>query len=177
MRGAENYGRAVFMLAEECGKVEEVFSDLSSVCDALEREPEYTRLLDNPALARCERLSLVDRTLSPVLPEVRDFIKYLSERRAVSTLPAAMAEFSALRDERLGIERVEAVTAVPMSDGQCDALKSRLAALTGKTVIIKNTVDPGILGGMKLRYSGVQLDGSVKTRLDKLEKQLSQIIV
>ncbi len=177
MRGAENYGRAMFLLAEEIGKTEEVFSDLSSVCTALEREPEYARLLDNPALAREERLSLIDRTLSPVLAEVRDFIKYLSERRAVSTLPSAVAEFSALRDERLGIERVEAVTAVPMSEGQIGTLKARLAALTGKTVIIKNTVDPGILGGMKLRYSGVQLDGSVKTRLDKLEKQLSQIIV
>lgn len=177
MRGAENYGRAMFLLAEEIGKTEEVFSDLSSVCEALVREPEYARLLDNPALAREERLSLVDRTLSPVLAEVRDFIKYLSERRAVSSLPAAMAEFSALRDERLGIERVEAVTAVPMNERQTEALKSRLAALTGKTVIIKNTVDPGILGGMKLRYSGVQLDGSVKTRLDKLERQLSSIIV
>ena len=102
MRGAENYGRAMFMLAEECGKVEEVFSDLSSVCAALEREPEYTRLLDNPALARCERLSLVDRTLSPVLPEVRDFIKYLSERRAVSSLPAATTIFGSDAARRHG---------------------------------------------------------------------------
>ena len=44
-------------------------------------------------------------------------------------------------------------------------------------IIVKNTVSPEILGGVKLRYSGIQLDGSVKTRLDKFEASLKNTVI
>ena len=69
------------------------------------------------------------------------------------------------------------MTAVAMSEGQIAALKAKLIAETGKKIIIKNTVDPTILGGVKLRYSGKQIDGSVKTRLDAFSESLKNIIV
>jgi F-type H+-transporting ATPase subunit delta len=56
-------------------------------------------------------------------------------------------------------------------------MKEKLAKMTGKTIIIKNTVDKSILGGVKLRYSGIQLDGSVKTRLDTFEKSLKNTVI
>ena len=54
---------------------------------------------------------------------------------------------------------------------------TELSAMTGKKIIIKNTVCPEILGGVKLRYSGTQLDGSVKTRLDSFEKSLKNTVI
>jgi F-type H+-transporting ATPase subunit delta len=64
-----------------------------------------------------------------------------------------------------------------MTESQIEALKAKLIAETGKKIIIKNTVDPTILGGVKLRYSGKQIDGSVKTRLDAFSESLKNIIV
>jgi len=56
-------------------------------------------------------------------------------------------------------------------------MAEKLASTTGKKIIIKNTVTPEILGGVKLRYSGKQLDGSVKTRLDKFEQSLKNTVI
>ena len=64
-----------------------------------------------------------------------------------------------------------------MTKTQLDAMKAKLAKITGKHIIIKNTVDPTILGGVKIRYSGIQLDGSVKTRLDKFEEGLKNTVI
>ena len=47
--------------------------------------------------------------------------------------------------------------------------------MTGKKIILKNTVKPEILGGVMLRYSGIQLDGSVKARLDGFAKSLKNL--
>ena len=47
--------------------------------------------------------------------------------------------------------------------------------MTGKKIILKNTVKPEILGGVMLRYSGIQLDGSVKSRLDAFERSLKNL--
>ena len=85
--------------------------------------------------------------------------------------------YEELYDSARGIERVEAITAVALTEAQLTALTKRLNAMTGKRAVIKNTVDPTILGGVKLRYQGKQLDGSVKTRLDKFEAALKSTVI
>ena len=57
------------------------------------------------------------------------------------------------------------------------AMVKKLEGITGKKVIIKNVIDKSTLGGVMLRYGGVQLDGSVKTRLDKFEQALTAAVI
>ena len=64
-----------------------------------------------------------------------------------------------------------------MTDSQIEALRTKLAQETGKTIIINNTIEPEILGGIKLRYLGRQLDASLKTRLDNFEKSLKNTVI
>ena len=73
--------------------------------------------------------------------------------------------------------RVEAISAVALTDAEIAAIERKLSAKCEKTAIVRNTVKPEILGGITLRYSGIQLDGSVKTRLEKLEASLKNVIV
>ena len=76
-----------------------------------------------------------------------------------------------------GIERVEVISAVPLTVAQNERLKAKLEGITKKQIIINNTHDPSLLGGMKLRYMGVQLDGSVKSKLDAFEKSLGELVI
>ena len=79
---------------------------------------------------------------------------------------------------RIGVLVVALLVATSsLSAQQEEAIKAKLSAVLNKTIVIKNIVDPSILGGMKLRYSGVQLDGSVKTRLDKFEDALKNTVI
>ena len=70
-----------------------------------------------------------------------------------------------------------AVSAVPMNKEQIAALSQKLAKKTGKTVFLENEVDPSILGGLRLRYAGIQIDASLRTKLDALEKQIAGMIL
>ena len=92
-------------------------------------------------------------------------------------ISSAVKAFCEDYDRTRGIERVEAVTAIAMSEEQLAAMKAKLEKITGKTIVIKSTVDPSILGGVKLRYMGVQLDGSVKTKLDSFSEALSNTVI
>ena len=101
----------------------------------------------------------------------------LCERHSVHLIHSLERAFINIYNESRGIEEVEAVTAIPMSDEQIIKMKKKLEILTGKTVVLKNTVDPAILGGVKLRYLGVQLDGSIKTRLDKFSQAIKNTVI
>lgn len=177
MTAAKEYAKALFLLTEEEHNTEKAVEDVKAVKAAVGANPDYVKLLDTPALERGERVALADKAFAGVCESLMNLIKILAECHKAHLVLRVADEYLALYDESRGIERVEAITAVPLTQAQTVALESKVSALTGKKAVVKNTVDPKILGGMKLRYSGYQLDGSIKRRLDGFEEKLKTIIL
>lgn len=177
MAVSNEYGKALFLLSEEGGNTEAALDDVRAANEIFSKNPEYVKLLDTPAITKAEKLTLIDEAFNPLCESVRNLIKILCEKHSVFSFSEVAKTYFALYDESRGIEHVEAVTAIAMTQSQLDAMKAKLAKITGKRIIIKNTVDPKILGGVKIRYSGIQIDGSVKTRLDKFEEGLKNTVI
>ena len=177
MIAKREYANAFFSLAEEEGKCEKLLIDLRTIVKVVEQNAKYLDLLDTPSLPKEEKLSLIDEAFSSLDEYAVNLMKLLAEKRLSRLIPSILEEYEALYDEKFNILRVEAVSAVAMSEEQLSRLAKKLENENGKTVIITNTVNPEILGGLKLRYAGIQLDGSLKTRLDSIEASLKSIIV
>ncbi len=171
-----SYARALFELSEEAGKSDAVLSDFELAVKIFELNPDYVKLLDTPAVSSEEKLCLLDRAFSQLDGNLLSLLKILCERRAVYLSGKIQNDFRELYDGSRGILRVEAISAVPLTKAQKDAISKKL--ISGyKKVIVANKIDSEILGGLKLRYDGIQLDGSLKTRLSKLEEGLKNIII
>ncbi|MBQ3217184.1 MAG: ATP synthase F1 subunit delta [Oscillospiraceae bacterium] len=177
MIDAAGYGKALFELAAEEGTDERIFEELALLRKVLGENPSYVTLLDTPAVNTEEKLSLIRKAFGNVDPILLNFLSILCEKRSVYRLPACADAYNKLHDEARNILRATAITAVAMTAEQRTALKEKLAMLTGKTVILDNQTDAGLIGGITLRYGGVQLDDSIRSRLDKLQRSLSQTIV
>lgn len=175
MARKNEYANALFTLASEECAIEEVREDVDSANLAFKENPDYIKLLDTPALTKAEKLTLIDGAFSSLHYSVKNLIKILCEKHLVHTFKEIASAFLYLYDEYSGIERAEAVTAIPLTEEQKNAITQRLAEVTGKKIILKNTVNPEILGGVMLRYSGIQLDGSVKSRLDSFAQSLKNL--
>ena len=177
MTGAKEYAEALFLLAKEDGTLSEVCEDLYAATAAISDNPDYLKLLSTPALSKEERVGLIDESAEGLSLSVKNLLKLLAEGRRISLLGKIYEEYSAMLDEERGIVRAEAVTAVAMSDAQIKRLVAKLGAITGKTVVLKNTVDPTTLGGVKLRYAGNQLDGSIRAGLERFENALAGVVL
>lgn len=175
MTEKNEYANALFMLACEEGAAEAVKADVDSAALAFKENPDYIKLLDTPALTKAEKLALIDDAFSSLHYSVKNLIKILCEKHLVHSFKELACAYSSLYDEYAGIERAEAITAIPLTDEQKNAIMQKLAEMTGKKIILKNTVKPQILGGIMLRYSGIQLDGSVKSRLDSFALSLKNL--
>ena len=77
MNGAKEYAKALFLLTEEEGTTEAVLEELSAIAGIMKENPEYSRLLDTPALSKEERLSLIDEALSSFNLMLKNLIKIL----------------------------------------------------------------------------------------------------
>ena len=177
MINVNDYGRALYELAQEQGVQDTILKETQQVSAILQQTPDYVTLLDTPALSKEQRLSLVERAFGALLPYHLNFLKILCEKHAIKQYTACAQEYAALYDRAHHILRANAITAIPMSDKQCDTLTRKLTELTGKKVILTNTLDPHVLGGVTLRFDGVQFDGSLQSRLEDLHRKLAGVIV
>ena len=174
---AEEYGRALFMLASEDNAVTEVRDTLLQIDAVIAENPAYAALLDTPAIPTEEKLGLIDAAFGDAEQIVLNFLKILCEKRAVYRLHECVGAYRKLYHEAMGITEAVCITAKPISDAQRALLQNKLCELTGKQVLMTTETDPSLIGGIVLLMDGKQLDGSVRARLDTFRKRLADTVV
>jgi F-type H+-transporting ATPase subunit delta len=174
---AREFAKALFLISEEEGSSDAMLEDVMLADAVFTENPTYVKLLDTPAIEKSEKLSLIDGSFGAVNENLKNLIKILCQRHSVYAYSRVAAAYSELYDTSRGIERVVAVTAIKMTDKQLSALAEKLEKITSKRVIIKNETDPAILGGIKLRYMGVQMDYTLRSRLDAIERSLANTVL
>lgn len=170
----KEYGDALYSLAMEENCPDEVLEGLTLAASAFQENPGYLTLVQNPALPKEERLGLLDQAFEGIHPYVLRLLKLLCERSALGLSFGALEQYKALLYAQRGILPVEAISAVPLTEEQRKALTDKLSAKTGKTILLETKLDPSLLGGVKLRYEGKELDGTAAGRLASLRRTLLQ---
>ena len=179
MTGAGSvYGEALYDLAKAEGLSKQIMDQLSALDESFRQEPDFLRLLSSPNLTKQERCDVLEESFrGKVHDYVLNFLKILTEKGYIRQFSACCAAYGEHYDQDNGILPVTAVTAVPLSAQQAEKLTGKLSQLTGKTVRLANRVEPGVLGGIRLDYSGNRLDDTVEHRLAAIRDMLSNTIL
>jgi F-type H+-transporting ATPase subunit delta len=161
----------VFLIALQNGTVEQWRSYLGDIASVLTDSEAAAIFADDRRPPR-ERFALVDRVLD-LPPVARNLAKLLIQKGRSRGARAVAESFAALADEHAGIAKAQITTAVPINDGQRAAIEQRLSGSLGKTVTASTAVDPTLIGGLVVRVGDQLIDGSVRTRLRSLRKELT----
>ena len=184
---ANRYARALIRAVErEQGSVgepspaQQVAGALSGFVPTWETEKILSTSIQNPMFDKGERQNALlqiarDAGLQDVL--IR-FLEVVFDRDRIAALPEISTAFSTLADASAGMVRVEVVTARGISDDERwkiqENLGGRLFAQSGtaKRLEFHWKISPEIMGGMVVKFGGKVLDGSVKGRLERIERAL-----
>ena len=174
MTGAGSvYGEALYDLAKAENLSEDILKQLQVLSQSFAQEPDFLRLLCAPGVSKQERCSLLDESLrGRVHPYVLNFLKILTEKGYAREFPECVKAYREHYNVDNGVLPVTAITAVALSEKQADKLTQKLSQLTGKTVELTNRIDETVLGGIRLQYSGKQLDDTVQHRLEAIRHTL-----
>ena len=93
-------------------------------------------------------------------------------RSGIGMIGEIAGEYQRLLDAYHGIQEAEVTTAVPLDDADKERLAERLGSLLGSKITLKSNVDPEILGGIIARIGGKLLDGSTRSKLAALKREL-----
>jgi F-type H+-transporting ATPase subunit delta len=172
---ARRYAEAAFEIAERDASMAAWLAAFA-VAEQRLMSPEAIRLLSNPAIPAAARMEVLGRLLGEdVSGSPRSLLALLVRRGRFDLLPAVSREFTRLQHRREGIVEVTVTSAIALEDADVEALRGRLAAMTGKRVELHQDVDADLLGGLSIRIGDRLIDGSVRGRLERLRTDLSTI--
>ncbi len=178
MQYAAGYAQALYSLAKEESNTQEILQQLEVLEKAFAGEPDFLRLLAAPNLSKAERCRILDESFrEKVHPYVLNFLKLLTEKGHIRHFSQIVRQYRQQYNDDNGILCVQVVTAVAITPQQEEKLCHKLQTVTGKTVELKNWVDPACMGGVRLDYDGKRVDGTVKSRLDALRGQLNNTVL
>ena len=170
---AEAYGKTLYSLANECEATEEILGQIAVLRQAFAENPKYLTLMGAPTLKKEERVALVDEAFDGKLHiYLLNFLKVLIENNSVHEFMDAAKQFRKEYNWEHGIETVTVVSAVALDAAQEAELTAKLRSLTGKEIHLEKRVDPSVLGGLRLQMEGLQMDGTVKNKLDAIRSKL-----
>ena len=108
--------------------------------------------------------------------DLKNFLKILVEKGRISSLKSIELTFKELLNDKHNIIEGTVISAIALTEKQVKELEEKLSKKYNKNVTLENEVDQSILGGVLVRLGNTQIDGSVKTRLNYIKDQLTQVI-
>lgn len=170
---ARRHAQAIFQLALQQKTLEQWRADLRRLVQVLTDE-ELVHFWDSPRVRLDNKLSVLKQALQGVSPLVLNLAGLIMAKGRLGIVTDLVDEYDRLVDAYNGIEHAEITTAVPLDDTTQERLSRELGEALDKKVTIKPRVEPAIIGGMIARIGDRVIDGSVKTRLENLRRDLAR---
>ncbi len=170
---AGRYAEALFALAQEQNLLSQVAEDLQVLEDVLQREPALEQVLTSRRITSDQKYKLIQQLFSAGFQTLTlNFLGVLLEKRREIYLKEVITGFYNEMDRFHGILQAEIRTAVALPEAGQELLKEQLSKATGKKMRLTYKVDPALIAGAVLKFGDKIIDGSVATRLKKMQSEL-----
>ncbi|HEY7149134.1 MAG TPA: ATP synthase F1 subunit delta [Gaiellaceae bacterium] len=170
---ARTYARALFEAAKEKGRIDEVREELDSFVTAIDEVPELRSLIRNPELDPPEKAKALDAVLAQADELVRNFARVVAEKGRAPMLGEIAREFDVLVAAEEKILNVELTTSYELSADEAAAIVRQIEQASGRRVEATRTVEPDLIGGLVLKAGSLEVDSSIRGRLDRLRRELA----
>ncbi len=169
---ARPYAEAAFALARDRDALP-VWSEMLRFAETVVADPRVGAALENPRLSSEEKESLLLSIAGDkVNADGRSFLRVLIEADRIELLPHIRELFDALKDEAENVAHAKIESAFPLSSEQTAEITSALEKRFGKRIEASVSVNPALIGGVRIAVGDAVIDGSVQAKLDAMRAQL-----
>ncbi|MFV0557418.1 MAG: F0F1 ATP synthase subunit delta [Enterococcus sp.] len=169
----KRYGKALFELAIEEQQTPSVYQELVSLRQLVQEIPDLGAILSDVRLSLADKRILMNQVVQPYSAMVQNFLEVVFRYNRMNALGLIIDEYERRYNETQGVVIGTVTSAVKLSAAQKKNLAQNVAKRLGyQTAELTEQVNPELLGGVVIEANHQVIDGSVKSRLDSLRKEL-----
>jgi ATP synthase F1 delta subunit len=171
---AQVYARSLFEVAQEHENLDEVRDQIGQFADALGESRDLQTFFFSPYFSTEEKKNGLDTVLEGADATVQNFLALLIENHRMPALFRIRRELDRMWQEVNKLLPVQITSAVELDEAVTNQIGEEIGRQTGRKVELTSTVDPDVLGGIVVRVGNSILDASIRTRLERLRKQVAR---
>lgn len=171
---ARVYSEALFAVAKEEGKLDEVHEQLAQFADALRENRDMSVFFFSPYFSSVEKREGLEKAVSGAGPELQNFLGLLIEKSRMPAIFRIQRRFAEAWKRENKLLDVTVTSAVDLGEGVAKQIGAEVEKQTGRKVNLTSRVDPGIVGGLVVQVGNMVLDASIRNRLEKFRKAVAQ---
>ena len=170
---ARPYAEALFRVAKESGNLTK-WSEQASLLGQVAASPEVSSAIGDPNVAAPQLVDLFRSACGTAVDaELSNFIQLLSKNDRLALLPEIGALFESYKQAEEGIKQATIISAFPIDASQVNALVPQLESRFKSKLEASVSVDPDLIGGIKVVVGDQMLDASVRGKLDAMATALN----
>jgi len=170
---AKRYASALFQIAKEQQFLSTVEEELRVVKEVLQYNADLKAVLKSSKLTIDKKKEVIKAAFVSINSYVLNTLLILIDRHREDEIVEVVDQFIELSNNEMGIAEAEVFSIRPLTDAERAAISTTFAAKIGKKSLrIENIVDSELLGGVKLRIGNRIYDGSLRGKLNRLERKL-----
>jgi F-type H+-transporting ATPase subunit delta len=170
---ARRYATAVFQLAQDAKSVTSVQHDLHTFVASLAADEDVRRFFRSPVVDRKEKEAIVARAFERLDPIALHTILLLIRKRREPIAEELVRQYDVLERAARGAQPLEIASARRLPQAEVDAIVARLAAAFHTHFDVSQSVDPSLIGGVRITMGDKRADGTIAGRLDDIARLLS----
>jgi F-type H+-transporting ATPase subunit delta len=168
---ARPYAEALFRVAQSGDMA--AWSAATSELGQIGANPDVQAFAANPKVTAAQLAdTIASMVKSPLNAEAKNFIAMLAENGRVNLLPEIAAQFAALKNANEGAADAAIFSAFEISGDQLAQLVATLEKKFGRKLNPTVTVDPSLIGGVRVVVGDEVLDTSVRAKLQQMHVAL-----
>ncbi len=162
---ARPYAEAAYQLAKG-GNALGPWADALDRMAVVVQDPQMTECIASPNLSSSQLGQLfLDVVGTGVSDEQRNFVQVLVENDRLSVLPEIRDLFVSLKNEHEGVKEAQVSSAFPLDDATLQTLVADLEQKFGCKIDATVSVEPELLGGVRVTVGDKVIDASVRGKL------------
>lgn len=169
----DRYAESLFDLAKEENQVTQYLDDIKLVGEVLDSDPQIVQFFNHVLIENDKKIQLLDQSFKGNVDQyVLNFLKLLVQSRRIRYIDDIVKSYINLSNQYLGIEEGMIYTPYELTDQQIQDIEKAISQKENKKVTLKVSIDPSLLGGIKVQIANRIYDGTIKNKVEMLKKEL-----
>lgn len=161
---ARPYAEAAFSLART-GNALGPWSEALDRMAAVAQDAQMQECIGNPKLAAAQLAQLFSEVTGNLTPEQQNFVQVLVDNERLAVLTEIRDIYTALKNGQEGVKDAQIASAFPIDDATLAQLISDLESRYSCKVKATVTVEPELIGGVRIAIGDQVIDASVRGKL------------
>jgi F-type H+-transporting ATPase subunit delta len=170
---ATRYAESFLSTAIEKSVLSEVSDDLNFILETINASEDLRRFLNSPIIKTELKKSIIKEIFSNKISiNSLKFLEFVVEKRREEFLINILHKFNELKDDYLGIVRLEIKSAFQLTEQLKATLLKKFEEIFNKKIEANFIIDEKLLGGFFVKHRDTVFDASISHQLEKLKNNL-----